>query len=183
VFDANMNMIGPRSANAAGQDRTLEIAGLTIGASYSIRVQAATRTAFSTGSYLLRVVTNPFAPESVTLGGAAPVDDAGTNESFLTATRLASQPERVADYRVFGQLRTGDRDVYTVRAPNPGFNRANVLTATIRGFATGLAPKIVVTNSLGLEVASTITADGNGLYTVRVSNAVGGADYNLIIGR
>jgi len=76
---------------------------------------------------------------------------------------------------------SSDTDVYKVRAPYPGLNQSNVLTATVVAFASNLAPKIVVTNSLGLPVNFRVTADGNGLYTVQVDNASAGADYLIAV--
>jgi hypothetical protein len=70
--------------------------------------------------------------------------------------------------------------VYKVRAPTPGLNQANVLTAAVRAFGD-VAPQIAVTNALGLPVSATVTADGRGLYTVQVGDAVAGADYHLTV--
>lgn len=59
-------------------------------------------------------------------------------------------------------------------------DQSNVLTATVRAFGD-LAPQITVTDPLGLLVPATVTGDGDGLYTVEVTNALAGVDYDLVV--
>jgi hypothetical protein len=151
------------------------------GATYFVRVDELTGTAFPAGQYRLRVADAPDDPDTVTLAGQPPIDDAGTNESFLTATRLDNvSPDGGTEYRAFARLRAGDVDVYRVRSPFPGLNQANVLTATVRAFGD-LAQQITVTDALGVPVSAQVQADGNGLYTVVVSNAAADMDYHLAV--
>jgi hypothetical protein len=116
---------------------------------YFVRVDEVTGTPFAAGQYRLRVAAAPDDPDTVTLAGQPPIDDAGTNESFLTATRLENvSANGGTEYRAFAHLRAGDVDVYRVRSPFPGLNQANVLTATVRAFGD-LAPQVTVTDLLG----------------------------------
>ena len=180
VFNSARHPVGVARAAEPGQDLTLTLS-LRAGARYFVRVDEVPRTAFSTGQYKLTVADTNSGAVTVTLGGQPAVDDAGSNESFLTATRLSNvAADGGTAYRAFATLRAGDADVYRIRAPFPGLNQANVLTATVRAFGD-LAPRVTVTNFLGLPVAAAVTADGNGLYTVRVNDAVAGADYHLAV--
>ena len=178
VFNSALVRVGFAAATGPGQDLTLTL-NLREGARYFVRVDEVVGTAFAAGQYKLVVAGTNAASSTVTLGGQAPADDPGSNESCLTATRLSNvAADGGTAYRAFARLRAGDMDVYKVRAPIPGMNQANVLTATVRAFGD-LAPQVTVTNALGLPVTATVTADGNGLYTVQVNDAVAGADYHL----
>jgi hypothetical protein len=179
VYDAQMNLVGWAAAGAAGENLTVTFTPQA-GAQYFVLVEDAAGTAFDAGQYKLRVVGNPNAPEVVTIGGEAPVDDIWTNETRGTATVLANTgPDGRPSYRSFANLRAGDADYYRIQAPKPGLNQSNVLTATVRSFAGGLAPKITVLNSLGFTVSARVEADGNGLYTVQVDKAASGATYYI----
>jgi hypothetical protein len=180
VYNTALTRLGIGSATAAGQDLALTLSNLTPGTKYFIRVDDATNFGFDAGQYLLKVASDPAAPETITLAGQAPVDDNGSNESFLSATRLSDAAGGPIEYQAFARLRAGDLDVYRVRAPFPGLNQQNVLTATVRAFGD-FAPKITVTNSLGLPVAAELVADGNGLYTVVVTGATANADYHIAV--
>lgn len=179
VFNSALARVGFAAATGPGQDLTLT-RNLREGARYFVRVDEVLRTAFAAGQYKLVVAGADTGSTTVTLGGQAPADDDGSNESALTATRLSNvAADGGTAYRAFARLRVDDVDVYRVRAPIPGMNQANVLTATVRAFADDLAPRIRVTDALGLPVAATVTADGNGLYTVQVQGAVAWANYHL----
>src|SRR5262245_5375211 len=182
VYNAAMELIGSATATGPGQTLTLNLAGLTPGATYYLLVEEAPETAFAAGAYQLTVSPSPTAPVTVTLAGQAPVDDAGTNNNALAATRLSNVGTGTTTaYRVVAQIRQGDSDFYRVRAPIPGMNQQNVLTATVRAFAPNLAPTITVYNALGLAVSARVEADGNGLYTVQVDNALANADYLIAV--
>jgi Matrixin len=181
VFNSELTRIGFDVADGPGQDLTVALPLLVPGAQYYIRVMDKGGTPFAAGQYRLRVGAAADASETVTLAGQPPVDDVGTNESFLFATRLDNVAANGGtEYRAFARLRSGDVDVYRVRSPFPGLNQVNVLTATVRAFGD-IAPKVTVTNFLGLPVAARLAADGNGLYTVVVSNALPNADYHLAV--
>jgi hypothetical protein len=180
IFNAAGTRIGHAAATGPGQDLTVALPRLKPGARYFIRVDEAARTPFAAGQYQLKVEFTPGAPATVTLAGQPPADDPSNNNSFLAATRLADPAGGPVEYRAFAHLRPGDMDVYRVRAPFPGLNQANVLTATVRAFGD-LAPRVTVTNFLGLPVSSRLVADGNGLYTVVVSSATANADYHLAV--
>ena len=180
VYNTALTRLGCGSATAAGQDIVLALSNLTPGVKYFIRVDDATNVAFDAGQYLLKVASDFDTPETITLAGQAPADDAGSNESFLSATRLSDAAGGPIEYREFARLRAGDVDVYRVRAPFPGMNQENVLTATVRAFGD-LAPKVTVSNFLGLPVSSRLVADGNGLYTVVVTGATANADYHIAV--
>jgi len=179
VFDSDLTQIGFAAASGPGQDLAVALDGLEAEAMYFVRVDGVEGMGFAAGQYRLRIDTGGDEPGTLTLGGQAPVDDCGTNENFLSATRL----DNVAtgggtEYRAFARLRTGDTDVYRIRSPFPGLNQTNVLTATVRAFGD-IAPQITVTNALGLVVSSRVIADGNGLYTVLVDGAAANADYHV----
>jgi Matrixin len=182
VFNSAVTSIGMSLGNGAGQDQSLDLVGLAPGAKYYLRVDEATGTWFAAGQYRLRIAADSGAPEIVILAGQPPVDDSGTNESFLSATRLTNiSTDGGTEYQTFARIRTSsDVDVYRIRTPIAGMNQANVLTATVRAFGD-LAPKIAVTNSLGLPVPSRLIANGNGLYTVVVANATANADYQVAV--
>ena len=180
AFNSALATVGLTKATGPGQDLVLTL-NVQAGARYFIRVDEAAGSAFAAGQYKLVVAGTSAASTAVTLGGQSPADDDGSNESFLTATRLSNvDTDGGTAYRAFAHLREGDADVYKVRAPIPGMNQANVLTATVRAFGD-LAPQITVTNALGLPVSATVTADGNGLYTVIVEDAIASADYHLAV--
>jgi hypothetical protein len=181
VFNSDLTRIGFDVANGPGQDLTVTLPLLMPGAQYYIRVMEKGGTSFAAGQYRLRIGATPGEPETVTLAGQSPVDDPGTNESFLFATRLNNvSTDGGTAYRAFASLRAGDVDVYRVRSPFPGINQANVLTATVRAFAD-IAPKVTVTDILGLPVSARLVADGNGLYTVVVANAATNVDYHIAV--
>jgi hypothetical protein len=181
VFDSALTRIGFDAAAGPGDDLIVALPHLVPGVRYFVRVDEVTGTPFAAGQYRLRVAAAPDDPDTVTLAGQPPIDDAGTNESFLTATRLENvSANGGTEYRAFAHLRAGDVDVYRVRSPFPGLNQANVLTATVRAFGD-LAPQVTVTDLLGLPVSFRLVADGNGLYTVVVSNAAAGVDYHISV--
>lgn len=178
VYTTALARLGQVTAAGPGRDLALTL-NLVPGGRYFVRVDEAMGTPFTAGQYELRVTGTCVADSVITLGGQPPVDDAATNESFLSATRLWNvSATGGTEYRAFAHLRAGDADVYKVRSPSPGMNQANVLTATVRAFGD-LAPQVTVTNVLGLPVSATVTADGNGLYTVQVADALANADYHL----
>ena len=180
VFNSALVRVCMATATGPGQDLTLAL-NLRPGARYFVRVDEVVGSAFPAGQYKLVVAGTSAAATTVTLGGQPPVDDDSSNESFLTATRLSNvATDGGTAYRAFAHLRAGDVDVFKVRAPIPGMNQANVLTATVRAFGD-LAPQITVTNALGLPVSAAVTADGNGLYTVQLNDAVASADYHLTV--
>jgi hypothetical protein len=180
VFNTGLWRLGMATATGPGQDLTLTIR-LVAGRTYYVRVDDAGNASFAAGQYTVSV-GDPTGMPTVTLGGQAPVDDNYSNEDFLTATRLGNQTTDSGGtvYDVFAHLRANDIDTYIVRSPIPGMNQGNVLTATVRAFGD-LAPELTVTDGLGLPVQATVTADGNGLYTVEVPNALPATDYDVIV--
>jgi len=181
VYDSDLDRIGRATASRFGDDLVVSLNELDAGDHYLIRVDEVPGTAFASGQYRLEIDTDSAGPEVLTLGGQPPEDDAGTNESFLTATRLGNvATDGGTEYRVFARLRANEVDVYRVRSPWPGMNQANVLTATVRAFGD-LAPEITVSNILGVPVSSRVIADGNGLYTVVVENAATNVDYHIAV--
>jgi Matrixin len=183
IYNSAMELLGSTTAAGPGGTLTLNLTGLIPGATYYVLVEEAPGTAFAAGAYQLTVTPSPTSPVTITLGGQAPIDDAGTNNSALRATTLSNVGTGNATaYRVFAQIRAGgDSDFYRVRSPIPGMNQNNVLTATVRAFAPDLAPSISVYNALGLAVSARVEADGNGFYTVQVDNAVANADYLIAV--
>jgi hypothetical protein len=180
VYNSALERIGFATANGPGQDLTLAL-DLDADSKYYVRVDEVTGTPFASGQYKLQVAGATPGDPVITLGGQPPVDDAYTNESFLTATRLDNvSANGGTTYRVFAHLRSNDVDTYTIHSPLPGIDQANVLTATVRAFGN-LAPGVTVTDALGLPVSATVTGDGNGLYTVQVNNALPGVDYDLVV--
>jgi hypothetical protein len=180
VFNSALTRIGLATATGPGQDLTLTL-NLRPEATYFVRVDEPTGTRFAAGQYELQVAETGAGTPVVTLGGQPPADDASTNDSFLSATRLDNVSTNGGTaYRAFAHVRAGDVDVYTVRSPFPGMNQANVLTATVRAFGD-LAPEVAVTDAAGLPVSAAVTADGNGLYTVQVDNALPDANYDLAV--
>jgi Matrixin len=180
IFDAWLNLLGSTTAGCPGQDLTQSVT-LHAGDTYYVRVEDAPGTAFTAGQYRLRIDTTSQAPETITLAGQSPEDDAGTNETFLSATRLNNvSTSGGAEYRIFARLQPSDTDVYRVRSPFPGMNQSNVLTATVRAFGD-IAPEVTVSNALGLPVASRLISDGNGLYTVVADGAGANIDYNIAV--
>ena len=168
-------------AAAPGQDLVINLTRLRAGSTYYVRVDEVPGTVFPAGQYQLTVDPGDGSPNVVTLAGQPPVDDAATNENFLTATTLYNtDPNGGTSYQAFAHLRPNDTDVYRVRSPMPGFNQANVLTATVRAFGD-FAPTITILNALGLPVQAEVTANGNGLYTVKVLNAAQFVDYYMVI--
>jgi hypothetical protein len=181
VYNSVLGLVGLAKATVAGQDLSLTLPNLRAGAKYFIRVDEVPNTTFAVGQYQLFVTGPGGGTPVVTLGGQTPADDANTNDTFLTVTRLDNTSTTGGStFGSFARLRAGDTDVYQVRSPFPGMNQANVLTATVRAFGD-LAPRITVGNALGLAVAVHVTADGNGLYTVQVDNAAANADYLLTV--
>src|SRR5262249_4970214 len=153
VFDSQMERIKCAAAGAFGQDLTLSLYGLVAGSNYFVRVDEVPGTAFAAGQYSLRVDIGAAGPEVLTLGGQPPVDDEGTNESFLFATRLGNVATNGGtEYRVFSHLRANDVGVYRVPAPGPGVNQANGFTAAVPGFR-GLGPAVPSSNPPGLPVS------------------------------
>lgn len=182
VFNASGTVIASARAFRPGQDLTLRFTQLAPGVRYFVRIDEVAGTQFSSGQYRLRIVDSEQAPEIVTLAGLPPIDDANTNESFLTATRLGNvAADGHTAYQTFARLRADvDVDVYRVRAPFPGMNQTCILTATVRAFGD-IAPQVTVTNALGLPLASRLIADGRGLYTVQVENVAANADYHIAV--
>ncbi len=181
VMTPGGTVVGVAKAIGPGQDLSLSLTKLTTGGKYFIRVDEMSGTPFGAGQYRLRVDRGDGTPDVVTLAGEPPVDDPGTNESFLTATSLQnSDPNGGTSYATFAHLRVGDVDVYRVHSPLPGLNQSNVLTATIRAFSD-LSPQIKILNALGLPVSAQVTADGNGLYTVVATNVLPNVDCFVVV--
>src|SRR5262249_29315878 len=151
--------IGFATATGPGQDLTLAL-DLHAGSKYYVRVDEVTGTPFAAGQYELQAADAAPGDPVITLGGHAPVDDAYTNESFLTAARLANVPANGGTAsRVFAPLRSNDVDTSTIHSPLPGVDQANVLMATVRAFGN-LAPEVTVADAIGLPVSATVTGDG-----------------------
>lgn len=179
VFDTNMNEIDSAVATAAGQDLNISQVQFQGSATYFVRVDAAPGSVFSAGQYRLKVNVN--GQSTLTLGGSAPVDDEGANETTQTATTLDNlNPNGDPKYATFARLRSGDVDVYRIHSPTPGAGQANVLTATVRSYES-IAPEILIADANGQSVSGRVTADGDGWYTVVISNATADADYFVTV--
>ena len=109
VFNSALGRVGIATATGVGQDLTLTL-NLRAGATYFVRVDEATGTRFAAGQYRLQVAGAAGGDPVVTLGGQPAADDANTNDSFLSATRLDNvSPNGGTAYRAFAHLRLRGR--------------------------------------------------------------------------
>ena len=121
------------------------------GATYYVRVDEVAGTAFAAGQYRLRIDTGGDGPSALTLGGQAPVDDAGrTRTSCRPRVWTTSRPTGNA-VPVFARLGAGRFG----RVQRPlAVPRAEPVERTDRD-CPGVRrhrPEITVTNALGLVV-------------------------------
>jgi predicted Zn-dependent protease len=197
-LDASGSLLAPRLTvlNAAGtvmstvqstdpQTGTLTITLPTVQANtyYYVKVEAANPT-FAVGSYELKVVFNPSAPELMQSADApATLDDAHSNDSLDNATKLHASAGYSSNshYDATATLRNAaDTDFYKVRSPQTGINQQNVLTVTVRALnASTLAPVVQVYDKDKTPVAAQVLANENGNYVVQIIGAASNQDYYI----
>jgi hypothetical protein len=177
VYNADQQVVGTAvAAGPAGADLVVTLTAAAADADYFVRVEAAGDAAFAAGGYRLRVVTDPAAATTVA-GGAAVLDDAGTDDTADGAATLAASGSGNAHYAATAVLRgAGDADFYRIHAAAYNSSKAH-LYLTVRAADAGLLPRIRVYNDQMQSVSVQVLASGNGVYMVSARNVAAGRDY------
>ncbi|HEY1378659.1 MAG TPA: matrixin family metalloprotease, partial [Gemmataceae bacterium] len=187
VLDANGNVLASvQSVNPQTGELTVSLSSVRPNTYYYVKVQAA-NPAFAVGSYQLKLVFNPDAPDLSLAGdgGATTLNDNHTDDTLGTATRLSTSDGYAANshYTVEATIAdTSDVDYYQLRSPKVGKNQQNTFTVTVRALdPTALAPMVQVYNSSRVLVPAQVLANGDGTYTVQVANADSNRDYYVCV--
>ncbi|MCI0457242.1 MAG: matrixin family metalloprotease [Gemmataceae bacterium] len=191
VYDAQQRVVASGvNTDPLSGDLVVTLSRYTPLGTYYVKVQSGTGDVFGVGGYQLQVRAVPLVGSLLgavdsTLDAVTTVlanNDLHTNDSILTASLLPalfSQTTSRFDYAFRGSVSDRyDVDFYRIRAPQPVAGQPNVLTAMVWGTENGgLAPVVSVFDGSGRQVAAEVLVNENGIYTVQVANAVGGATY------
>jgi hypothetical protein len=184
VYDPNGTVVGSaQSVNPQTGALSVTLAQVPANALYTVKVEAA-NPAFGVGSYQLKVVFDPSAPDALTPSATA-YDDGNTANTIATATRLATTAGYAPNthYSILAIISdASDIDFYKIHAPNAGRNQQNVLTVNVRALdAAALAPVVKLYTKDQRPVSATILANGNGTYTIQLAGADSSQDYYLSV--
>jgi len=174
VYDDRGNVVGTAVGASQGGPLQVTVAAARAKTYYTIKVEAANPT-FSVGSYQLKFVTDPNAPDVMSYGSQTLLNDAHTDDSLKTATRLwtAAGYDDKSHYTALARIAdAADVDVYRIDTPYAGRNQQLVLTINVRAIdPTALSPVVQVFDKDGLAVAAKVLNNGNGTYTVQIADA------------
>ncbi|HYH64559.1 MAG TPA: matrixin family metalloprotease [Urbifossiella sp.] len=185
VFDARgVRVASGAAADVLANDVALRLPGLTRGATYTVRVEAATADVFGVGAYRLTVNAGtdqappPVAPE-------APATDAHANDTLAAATDLSALGARALDARFDVTYRAavedaGDVDFYRLAAPASGAANLNVLVWATDG---ALDPQVRVFDARGNAVPVRVLANEDGLVSVVATGVAPGVYYVRVAGK
>jgi hypothetical protein len=159
---------------------TISLSSVQNRAFYYIRVESA-NPGFGVGSYQLKVVFDPDAPDVVANGTLTKIDDNHTDDTIKDADVLPTADGYSANthYSAFASLcDTTDMDFYQIRSAKVGNNQKSVMTVNVRSLTSpALDPTLKVYDKFGAPVDTNILVHGGGSYTVQLNNADSNADY------
>ncbi|HET6881653.1 MAG TPA: matrixin family metalloprotease [Pirellulales bacterium] len=210
LYDSGGRSLGrARSTSAAGDVLTINLDHVTPGSTIYAQVSGASSDPSGIGRYGLAVVPGGLTDATSasldavlrghyeTLSQAAVDqllqqpddvlfnDDAGTDDTLLTATTLLTTPgyAKQTHYEALGSLGTASEvDVYRIKAASVANGQPNVLTATLTAVApNGAVAQVTLLDELGNVVPSRILANGNGTYTIQAENLKSGGNYFLSV--
>lgn len=186
------NSAGVVVATAAATDPfngnvTVQVNGAAPLSTYYVRVAGNSADAFGVGAYHLSLAFSTLTGQIIP-PLASPftfVNDLHTNDSIGTATVLPLRWGPTQDarfqYVYAAQISDGsDVDYYQVQAPIVG-GGTQVMVAMVWAMdpSNPLAPRIDVFDALGHTVAAEVIANGNGTFTVQLTNVPSGALYDI----
>ena len=180
VYDGSGTLIASgAAADLFHNDVALGLSGLTVNASYFVRVEGATADAFRVGAYRLTADTGTDkAPKPV---AQLSVTDAHTNDTLATATDLKKAQKLAPDSRFDLTYRgaiedAADTDSYRILTPKTaaGAMELNVIVWATDG---ALNPRIRVFDAAGNAVAFRVLANEAGLMSVVVTDPLPGMGY------
>ena len=158
-----------QSVNPQTGTLTVSLPSVQANAYYYVKVEDANPT-FGVGTYLLKVVFDPNAPDAVADGAVQRIDDAHTDDTLDSAAQLLTTKgyKRATHYSVVGVVRdVTDADVYEIRSPQVSRNEQNVLTINVRGLAA-LDPAVSVYDKDGRLLTAQVLVNDTGSYVIQV---------------
>jgi hypothetical protein len=168
-------------------DLSVRLTNLVPGATYYLRVSAASNDVFGAGSYRLQVV--PDGSTSVT-GGTTGVmtlpADNHTNDTMGTATDLR-QTSFQSDSRYAYALQSvisdpTDVDYYHILTPQAPNGTTVVMRVLVWGTDVGgLNPSVTVTDSHGNVLPADLLVNENGSFVLQMPNALPNTDYYVAV--
>lgn len=185
VYDDRGNVVGTAYGQTQGGPVQVSITRAKKDAYYTVKVENALST-FAVGGYQLKFVTDPNAPDVMAYGSANLLNDAHTNDTQSTATRLgtaAGYSEKTHYSATARVLDSADVDFYRIDTPNANRNQQLVLTINVRAInGTGLTPTVQVFDKDGKLVDAEVLSDGSGMLTVQIANARKNSRYYVQVG-
>lgn len=181
VFDANGRLLASGSAaDAFNNNVPLQLSGLTVNATYFIKVEGATADAFGVGAYRLTAEAGKNkAPRPLT---TPPITDAHANDTRATATDLSMSQALAIDNRFDVTYRgsiedAGDKDFYRLRVPKAADRGAVNLNVLVWATDGALDPRVRVFDASGNAVAFRVLTNSAGLMSVVVPNVAASGIY------
>src|SRR5262249_26113898 len=177
------------SADPMNNDLSLRINSPLPLSTYYVKIEGATSSVFSVGSYHLEVkalplvstTTNQLSTTVSTVTTPLLNNDLDTNDSFLTASLLPAltQVSTRFDYGFTGSISDSwDVDYYRVHAPQNTSGAETVMSVMVWGIDNnGLVPRASVYDSNYQPVNAEVLVNADGNFIVQVRNATPGADY------
>jgi Matrixin len=192
LLDSSGNVVSTAAAtNPQNGNLVIKVSQLQVLKTYYLKVERNSSDVFGIGGYHLNITLSPLLSSLIsTLTGTTTTitstllnNDLHTNDSFLTAGLLSTlgtnQTDSRFDYAYRASISdSSDVDFYKIKAPMPPAGWTNVMTAMVWGMDNGgLIPNVSVYDANQNVVPADILVNENGVKTVQVVGAVGGANY------
>lgn len=169
-------------------DLSIHLSSLQVGATYYVKVDAATGGVFGAGSYRLQVVPDGVVPAAGQPAGSVMVlpDDQHTNDTLGTATDMRQNAFQ-GDARYAYACQAGisdstDVDYYHIRTPQAPNGSTTVMRVLVWGTdVAGLDPVVNVYDAHGALVSADVLLNEYSSYVVQVPNALTNMDYYVAV--
>jgi hypothetical protein len=171
----------------------IKVGQLQVLKTYYLKVERNSNDVFGIGAYHLNITLSPLL-SSLTSALTGTItnttatllnNDLHTNDTFLTASLLSTLGTNQTDSRFDFAYRASisdnwDVDYYKITAPTPPAGSTNVMTAMVWGMDNGgLIPTISIYDANQNLVPANVLVNENGVMTIQVQGAVGGAAYYI----
>lgn len=192
LLDSSGKVAGTATADPQSGDLIIKVNQLQVLKTYYLKVESDNTDVFGIGSYHLSITLSPVlsllsSTVDSTVGAVAGLlnNDLHTNDSILTSSLLAPLGTNQTDSRFDFAYRASisdnsDVDFYKIKAPTPPAGSTNVMTAMVWGMDNGgLVPTVSVYDAYQHVVPADVLVNENGVMSVQMAGAVGGASYYI----